>query len=73
MRRKLLGTIYLPKVVFKGGGSGKIAALSAYTIIVARRVDLAGAQLVVNADYGSTDVPVPVGLGPNATKVKLTN
>jgi hypothetical protein len=71
--RKLLGTIYLPKGVFKGGGSGKIAALSAYTIIVARRIDLDGAQLVVNADYSSTDVPVPPGLGPNATKVRLTN
>jgi hypothetical protein len=71
--RKLLGTIYLPRGVFKGGGSGKIAALSAYTIIVARRIDLAGAQLVVNADYGATEVPVPPGLGPNANKVRLSN
>ena len=70
--RKLLGTIYLPRGVFKGGGNGKIAALSAYTIIVARRIDLEGAQLVVNADYSASDVPVPVGLGPNSTKVRLS-
>lgn len=71
--RKLLGTIYLPRGVFKGGGKGKIAALSAYTIIVAHRIDLQGAQLVVNADYSATEVPIPLGLGPNARKVKLTN
>ncbi len=70
--RKLLGTIYLPKGTFKGGGSGKIAALSAYTIIVARRIDLEGAQLIVNADYSSSDVPVPLGLGPNNSKVRLS-
>ncbi|MGH6923106.1 MAG: TadE/TadG family type IV pilus assembly protein [Propylenella sp.] len=71
--RKLLGTIYLPRGVFQGGGNGKIAALSAYTIIVAKRIDLDGAQLVVNADYSSSGVPVPVGLGPNTSKVRLSH
>lgn len=71
--RKLLGTIYLPRGILKGGGSGKIAALSAYTIIVARHIDLDGAQLVVNADYASSDVPVPLGLGPNNSKVRLSH
>jgi hypothetical protein len=71
--RKLLGTIYLPRGVLKGGGKGRIAAFSAYTIIVAERIDLSGAQLVINADYAASDVPVPVGLGPNNTKVQLSN
>lgn len=71
--RELLGTIYLPRGTFRGAGSGEIAALSAYTIIVARRIDLEGAQLVVNADYSASEVPVPGGLGPNATKVRLFN
>jgi hypothetical protein len=71
--RKLLGTIYLPRGVLKGGGKGRIAAFSAYTIIVAERIDLSGAQLVINADYAASDVPVPVGLGPNNTQVQLSN
>ncbi len=71
--RVLLGTIYLPQGVFKGGGKGYIARDSDYTIIVARRIDVEGSKLVVNADYEGSDVPVPPGLGPNATKVRLSN
>ena len=69
--RKLLGTIYLPKGVFKTNGSGTIAAASAYTVIVADRVDITSSTLVINADYGSTDVPVPSGLGPTSGQVRL--
>jgi len=71
--RKLLGTIYLPKGTFKGGAGGLIGSLSAYTIIVANRIDLDGAQLVINADYAASDIPVPLGLGPNSTSVRLSN
>jgi hypothetical protein len=71
--RKLLGTIYLPRGILKVGGKGKVAAASAYTVIVANRIDLDGANLVVNADYGSTDVPVPAGLGPNSGQIRLTH
>jgi len=69
--RKLLGTIYLPKGVFKTGGKGKVADASAYTIIVANRIDLDGANLVVNAGYDATDVPVPSGVGPTSGMVRL--
>jgi hypothetical protein len=42
-----------------------IADQSAYTIVVARRVELySGPNLVLNTDYGGTDVPVPKGVGP---------
>ena len=60
----LLGTIYLPKGVLKIDVKGQVADLSAYTVIVTQRLEVKGANLVVNADYGGTDVPVPEGVGP---------
>lgn len=48
-----------------------VAAESAYTVIVANRIDVKGATLVVNADYGGTDVPVPEGMGPHSSMVTL--
>jgi hypothetical protein len=77
--RKLLGTIYLPQGVFKGDDKDKpgpaeaIGEASAYTIIVANRIDLKGVNLVINADYASSEVPVPAGIGPNSTEVRLSN
>ena len=60
--RKLLGTIYLPKGVFKSGGKGTIADASAYTII-ANRLDLGGANLVINAIAEPAMSPLQQGLG----------
>ncbi len=63
--RKLLGTIYLPNGVLYIDANKPIADQSAYTIVVARRVELySGPNLVLNTDYGGTDVPVPKGVGP---------
>jgi len=67
----LLGTIYLPKGILKIESSGSVAEESAFTVIVADRIDVTSADLIVNSDYGSTDVPVPNGLGPTSTKVTL--
>ncbi len=69
--RELLGTIYLPRGVFKSSGIGIIAEASAYTIIVAGRLDLSMARLVLNANYDASDVPVPSGIGPWSQKVTL--
>jgi hypothetical protein len=77
--RKLLGTIYLPRGVFEGDNKDKpgpaepIGKASAYTMIVANRIDLKGVNLVINADYASSDVPIPAGIGPNNSKVRLSN
>ena len=61
----LLGTIYLPNGVFKVHARNKIGDQSAYTVIVARKLDIgATAELVINADYAATKVPLPAGLGP---------
>ena len=83
--RKLIGTIYLPRGTFKASAAEAgvlplpgapleiIGAASTYTIIVANKIELAGVNLVINSDYGISDVPVPPGLGPNSSKVKLIN
>ena len=82
--RKLIGTIYLPRGVFKASATEAneipvpgapleiIAAASTYTVIVAGVIELDGVHLVINADYGASDVPVPAGLGPNSAQVHLS-
>jgi hypothetical protein len=68
--RELLGTIYLPRGRFKIVGGDRVGDVSSYTIIVANRIELDGGNLIVNADYTASDVPVPVGVGNNA-RVRL--
>jgi Flp pilus assembly protein TadG len=61
--RVLLGTIYLSRGTLVVDASKPVADQSAYTAIVARTLRLkAGPNLVLNSDYGSTDIPVPAGL-----------
>lgn len=69
---RLLGTIYLPHATLKVDVIGLVAARSAYTVVVAERLDIRGAHLVINADYGATDVPVPAGVGPTSGEVALS-
>jgi hypothetical protein len=77
--RKLLGTIYLPRGTFRGDDKDKpgpaetIGEASAYTVIVANKIELKGVNLVINANYASSDVPVPPGVGPNSTHVRLAH
>jgi hypothetical protein len=68
---KLLGTIYLPSGTLKIDVLGLVAADSAYTVVVADRLDVRRANLVINSDYGATDVPVPEGVGPTNGSVSL--
>ncbi len=49
-----------------------IGAASAYTVIVANRIDLRGVNLVINANYSATDIPVPDGVGPHSQQVRLS-
>ncbi|MGB8818893.1 MAG: pilus assembly protein TadG-related protein [Rhizobiaceae bacterium] len=68
----LLGTIYLPNGIFKVHAANRIGDKSAYTVIIARKLDIgATADLVINANYASTKVPVPDGVGPSTGAVKL--
>ncbi len=61
----LLGTIYLPQGRLIVNANKAIAQSSAFTIIVAMRMELyGGPNLILNSDYNSTNVPVPGGLNP---------
>ncbi len=61
----LLGVIYVPEARLIIEGKSDVARDSAWTVIVARELQLKGSpSLVVNANYTSSDVPVPQGVGP---------
>ncbi|MCG6121387.1 MAG: pilus assembly protein [Microvirga sp.] len=65
--RELLGTIYIPKGVFKVDAESPVAGESAYTVIVANKIEISDkARLTLNIDYAATDVPVPEGIGPKS-------
>ena len=70
--RNLLGTIYLSRGELYIDANKPIADRSAYTAIVARQVTLyGGPNLVLNANYDATDVPVPDGIRGVAQPAKL--
>jgi Flp pilus assembly protein TadG len=69
----LLGTIYLPRGTLYIGADAPIADESAYTAIVAHRLQLeAGPNLVLNTDYAKTDVPVPDAIYGSGSRILLT-
>jgi Flp pilus assembly protein TadG len=71
--RNLLGTIYLPQGRLFVAANNPVSDQSAYTIVVARRFSLSeGPTMVLNTNYGATDIPVPNGVGPNIS-TQLTN
>jgi hypothetical protein len=72
--QNLTGTIYFPKgYLLVDPNSAVIAGSSAYTAIIANRLEMtAGPELILNSDYGSTDVPVPAGI-KNSASVVLSN
>jgi hypothetical protein len=61
----LLGVIYVPEAQLIVEGKADVARDSAWTVIVARSVQLKGSpSLIINANYAASDVPVPTGVGP---------
>jgi hypothetical protein len=70
--RTMLGTIYLPAGRLVIDSSKPVADQSAYTVIVARQINLyEGPNLTLNANYGATSVPVPDGVGPKSGTAAL--
>jgi hypothetical protein len=50
-----------------------VADKSAYTVIVVQQLDLySGPNLILNADYGASEIPVPPGVGIYGAKVSMT-
>lgn len=65
----LTGTIYLKKGLLTIDASKPVADQSPFTILVVNRLDLYdGPHLVLNSNYGSSPVPVPMGLGPTGNQ-----
>ena len=68
----LLGTIYLPNATLLVRAKNKIAEASAYTVVIARMIDIGSqSDMVINSDYASAAVPLPDGLAPGARSVVL--
>ena len=68
----LLGVIYVPSARLIVEGSAEVARDSAWTVIVAKEVQLKGEpSLFINANYELSDVPVPEGVGPRAGDSRL--
>jgi Flp pilus assembly protein TadG len=71
--RTMLGTIYLPAGRLVIDADRPVADQSAYTVVVAQQVNLyQGPNLYLNANYDSTSVPVPKGVGPLSGKLLLS-
>src|SRR4051812_29233408 len=70
--RTLIGTFYLPRGKFVASSNALIADKSAYTVIIARQLELNGnPTLTLNANYHQTDVPVPGNVGSAARTIRL--
>jgi Flp pilus assembly protein TadG len=69
----LLGTIYVPNALLSvSGGSTNVADQSAWTVIIAKGLQLTGSpNLVINSNYSSSSVPVPSGVGPSSQGARL--
>ena len=72
--RQLLGAIYIPSATLAvSGTNNQVADQSAWTVVVAKAITLAGSpNLVINANYAGSTVPVPGGVGPRSGRVTLT-
>jgi hypothetical protein len=71
--RTLLGTIYMPKGRLIIDATKPVADKSAYTVLVVQQLDLySGPNLVLNSDYGASEIPVPPGVGIYGAKVAIT-
>ena len=72
--RHLLGTIYLPNGDLEIEAKRPVADRSDYTVVVSYGIKMSdGPDLVLNADYDASDVPVPEGIGPVGGNIVLTD
>lgn len=70
----LLGVIYIPEARLVIDGSAAVARDSAWTVIVAKYLELKGAPtLFINANYNTSSVPVPAGVGPSTGGAHLVD
>ncbi len=72
--RRLEGAVYIPSATLDvTGTSNNVADQSAWTVVVAKSLQLTGSpNLVINANYSASTVPVPGGVGSNYVSGKVT-
>ena len=69
----ITGTIYVPNAKLQVDGSKKSGTSSAWTVLAAKAFEgKGGANLVINANYAGTDVPVPSGVGNRKGMAHIT-
>ena len=69
----LTGTVYVPTATLAVQGTAKSGSTSPWTVIAAKGLTVnGGAQLVINANYAVSNVPVPTGVGNQRQNVQLT-
>jgi Flp pilus assembly protein TadG len=70
---KIEGAIYIPSATLNVQGvANKVAEQSAWTVVVAQSIQLSGsANLVINANYATSTVPVPGGVGSNTVSTSV--
>ena len=70
--RELLGTLYMPQSRLLVRGNKPVADQSAWTVIVAKSIEVTGtSNLVMNANYAASNVPVPKGVGNNIGEASI--
>ena len=67
---KFEGTVYLPKGQLVVEKSSRVGQLSNWTAIIAKSIHIdSGPELVINSDYGASDIPVPEGIENGAIRL----
>lgn len=69
---RLEGTVYLPTGILNINSNTQVGADSAYSMYIAKRIELdSNAELVINADYGSSNVPLPSSLAGSTNRLVM--
>lgn len=71
--KQLLGTVYIPAAkLLISGDKTKVNEAAPWTVIVAKSIEMHGSpNLLIQSNYAGSDVPVPAGVGPMQTNVRL--
>jgi Flp pilus assembly protein TadG len=70
--RRLVGAIYFPKTQLSVDAPGQVAQDSPWTAIIARKLTiLQTSQVVLNSNFGATEIPAPAGVQGAAEPIRL--
>ena len=67
------GTIYLPRGNLLVEKASRLGQKSNWTAIVANKIKIdSGPQLVINSNYGASNIPAPNGIEGKNSNIRLT-